>query len=1016
MLARLSGTEHAPLAALTSREPDDPSLALLDAWAVVADILTFYQERIANEGYLRTATEQESLVRLGRLVGHRPRPALAAGAFLAYTLDPGTRTLIPAGSQVKSTPSPGGMPQTFETSEDLSARAEWNQLPVCLHGPASITSDAAGHVPSVDLEGMQPSLGAGSCLLFTFGDPVLNVVRIVESVVPDPHHGRTTVFLKVPQPTEQLDQAVQVLRDDVDRASRKTPSDTPFEDLLHVLREVLHSADVLRDPDLLAAALDDKVRRFRERISEGETDPAHAADILGHVTARVTAVQDAARRVADEAEPEPGTGSPFGSEPVTDRRGSGRQPLQALGPLLHVINRPPSRPPRNPSDAAASVADLFSAESDSVSRLLAANSPRHGASFYQALGTFSVSAGASPGVQCLRVKAAPFGATIPDDRRVAALLREVGSARRARRAGGASETDVLLLDAVYDTILPGSWIAVQQSDEAGPRIIQVTGVTQLAVADESYAVRVTSLRLAGPWTDDPHDIPRRRATTVWAAGQALALAAPPDASEVTGDKIQLAGTYEGLIPGRWLIVSGERTDIPNVSGVLGTELVMLAGVRQEFDGGPFDDRVRSTLLLTTGLAYRYRRDTLVIHGNVVFATAGETHREILGNGDATRGGQVFSLRQGPLAWLPARTHDGVRETFTVQVDDSIWSPTDDLSETGPNARAYQMRVRDDGGAAVEFGDGRHGARLSTGVENVSVTYRVGGGSAGNVRSDQINQVVSRPFGVKSVTNPLPATGGTDADGLAGTRRGVPLRLSALDRLVSVRDYQDFALAFAGVGKAVARRCREGSRQLVHVTIDAAGETPLESASPLVAALQAALGRYGDPALPVRVEVCERVRLVLSIGVRTLTDHARDKVERAVQQALSARLGFAASEIARPVFLSVAIAAAQAVPGVDYVDVDAFGGVPNDTDAAGIVRIAQQLGPSPFVAVLPAGYRETGPISNTDMTTGAVAVNASTGGRSSKPGPTTAVRGALRPAQLAFLDAALPETLILRRMS
>ena len=49
------------LSALTTRESDDPAIALLDAWAVAGDVLTFYQERIANEGYLRTATERRSI-------------------------------------------------------------------------------------------------------------------------------------------------------------------------------------------------------------------------------------------------------------------------------------------------------------------------------------------------------------------------------------------------------------------------------------------------------------------------------------------------------------------------------------------------------------------------------------------------------------------------------------------------------------------------------------------------------------------------------------------------------------------------------------------------------------------------------------------------------------------------------------------------------------------------------------------------------------------------------------------
>ena len=61
MKAELSS---AALAGLTTREGSDPSIALLDAWAVVADVLTFYQERIANEGYLRTATERRSVLEL----------------------------------------------------------------------------------------------------------------------------------------------------------------------------------------------------------------------------------------------------------------------------------------------------------------------------------------------------------------------------------------------------------------------------------------------------------------------------------------------------------------------------------------------------------------------------------------------------------------------------------------------------------------------------------------------------------------------------------------------------------------------------------------------------------------------------------------------------------------------------------------------------------------------------------------------------------------------------------------
>src|SRR5262245_19567595 len=68
MLAKLSSSERPSLAALKTRDVSDPAIAFLDGWATVADVLTFYQERLANEGYLRTATERLSVLELARLV------------------------------------------------------------------------------------------------------------------------------------------------------------------------------------------------------------------------------------------------------------------------------------------------------------------------------------------------------------------------------------------------------------------------------------------------------------------------------------------------------------------------------------------------------------------------------------------------------------------------------------------------------------------------------------------------------------------------------------------------------------------------------------------------------------------------------------------------------------------------------------------------------------------------------------------------------------------------------------
>ena len=117
---------------LTTRETDDPAIAMMDAWAVIGDVLSFYQERIANEGFLRTATERRSVLEMARTIGYELNPGLAAGTYLAFTVDDTTqmysKVTVPEGTKVQSLPSQGKLPQTFETIGEIEARAEWNAL------------------------------------------------------------------------------------------------------------------------------------------------------------------------------------------------------------------------------------------------------------------------------------------------------------------------------------------------------------------------------------------------------------------------------------------------------------------------------------------------------------------------------------------------------------------------------------------------------------------------------------------------------------------------------------------------------------------------------------------------------------------------------------------------------------------------------------------------------------------------------------------------------------------------
>jgi hypothetical protein len=120
-------SQQATLTGLKSREGTDYAITLLELFAAAGDVLTFYNERIANELFLRTARERDSLLRLTRLIGYRMRPGLAAQTLLSFALDPGAETNIRKGLKVMSIPGQDEKPQIFETTEQVMANAEVNE-------------------------------------------------------------------------------------------------------------------------------------------------------------------------------------------------------------------------------------------------------------------------------------------------------------------------------------------------------------------------------------------------------------------------------------------------------------------------------------------------------------------------------------------------------------------------------------------------------------------------------------------------------------------------------------------------------------------------------------------------------------------------------------------------------------------------------------------------------------------------------------------------------------------------
>lgn len=207
MMARLSSADYPALAGLKTRANDDFSIALLDASAVVLDILTFYQERLANESYLGTATQLYSLTQLSRLIGYQPWPGVSASVYLAFNLssapglppNPGTTAIaIPTGTTVQSVPAQGQTAQLFQTSAPILAKPDWNALDV----QTGIPWVPQPGDKSVFLAGTSTSLNPGDAILIVGDERIQDSssarwdLRIVTTVTPDTVNGRTLVQWK----------------------------------------------------------------------------------------------------------------------------------------------------------------------------------------------------------------------------------------------------------------------------------------------------------------------------------------------------------------------------------------------------------------------------------------------------------------------------------------------------------------------------------------------------------------------------------------------------------------------------------------------------------------------------------------------------------------------------------------------------------------------------------------------------------------------------------------------------
>jgi len=226
-------------------------------------------------------------------------------------------------------------------------------------------------------------------------------------------------------------------------------------------------------------------------------------------------------------------------------------------------------------------------------------------------------------------------------------------------------------------------------------------------------------------------------------------------------------------------------------------------------------------------------DTVTVASAVLMEGALAVEGGTFGGGDAVK---TVNLTQSPYVEKSAQIFvDGTATTRGIYTEEE-----NIYFASGASDKVFQVTTDQDFRASILFGDNTVGMSPAVG-DTYSISYRVGGGTRGNVAAGYINAVANGTTNkgdIPSVTiqNSSIATGGTDAESVGRARRYAPLYFRSQDRIVTLADYKAFVNYFTsnygstGKGTASVRRAYSSANIIDVFVFEKASHTQLKRAT------------------------------------------------------------------------------------------------------------------------------------------------------------------------------------------
>jgi hypothetical protein len=856
----------------TYRDPDDPAVALLEGAAVLGDILTFYQETYANEAFLRTAKWRESISDLVRLLGYRLSPALGGNATFAFEIKKDEAITIPAGFPVKATLEELEKPADFEIKEEITAYPWLSRFN--LFRPLE-----------------QPDVTVSTTEFYIdFPNQMLSPLEIKAG-------DRLMIGVSGASGTSQpkeLTKAEIVIVDSIRELHGKkifkikgnlTQSINTGKLAAYKLGRVFHHFGYNSPLEFV---------KPEEEFTSTSTVDGGTTTTTASITIEKVPNWRAVNKtyISDLVDPDLSkTEFPIDAE-VQDLpgnipviiQGNFSKPSYSGAQIVadETINQKEAPNQMEAINVIEEISQMgqindYSQINDYTGQVMS-GLYSYDYDYYNPLAGIIMSD--EPNI--VLGKSAPVSTAFT-------LVRTISSIKSASVAWGALSATVSLLS-----------LSESMDTSVGDN-------TNLNIRDALFHETVSPLFFIKN--------------------------VEVETSAEKGKNLNFYGTaaqVENLRNRRILL---EKTGAE-------AKILTVTDVPENFDEDTLNFPQLYPVTISDEVDYvdfPNENPLVTIYGNLADADQGKTLPEtVLGSGDNTKAFQTFKLPKAPLTYH-IETANTPPETpeLEIYVGGRLWQQVEGFFGREAGETIYIVREDAENNSWVQFGDGKTGAKLPTGIKNVTAVHRIGTGAFGALEPDTKAQAGAKLRNLDKIQMPIVAYGGSEREDGENAKNAAPGKVQSLGRLVSVRDFESEAAAIAGVVSASAAWKLDENIPSISLVIlmetGRSGET---------ASVGETLSGYnvsrGAARFPVEIYTGKRLYVTASIKYALDSTYRADLVEPEIRRALGVNFAKATNKedqtglfsirqrrFGEREYASSIEGAVQSVAGVIWAQVTAF---------------------------------------------------------------------------------------------